>query len=100
VVPRPRRERALVRGALGARLLEADPATLRLLRDDPFDGARPRRVRAVVYRYRYTTPTERRRTGAWWVRHERGVLVDPLDLAAMARLTGPAHPRGPGTGRS
>ncbi|TWH28879.1 lipase maturation factor [Isoptericola variabilis J7] len=67
------------------RLLEADPATLRLLRRDPFDGERPRWVRARMYRYRYTTPEERRRTGAWWVRSERGVVVDPVRLSQLRR---------------
>ncbi len=69
------------------RLLEADRATLRLLRADPFDGVRPRWVRARVYRYRYATRAERRRDGAWWVREDRGLLVDPvrLDRARLSR---------------
>lgn len=67
------------------RLLEADPAVLRLLREDPFDGARPRWVRLRLFRYRYTTPAERRRTGDWWVRRELEVIVDPVDLAALSR---------------
>ncbi|MEU2200357.1 lipase maturation factor family protein [Isoptericola sp. NPDC019482] len=71
---------------LCARLLEADPATLRLLRRDPFDGARPRWVRMRLFRYRYTTPDERRRSGDWWVRHELEVVVDPVDLALLSDL--------------
>jgi hypothetical protein len=67
------------------RLLEADPATLRLLRHDPFDGERPRWVRARMYRYRFSTPDERRRTGAWWVRREIGVVVDPVTLPMLRR---------------
>ncbi|MFF2451370.1 lipase maturation factor family protein [Isoptericola sp. NPDC058082] len=67
------------------RLLEADPATLRLLRDDPFDGARPRWVRMRLFRYRYTTPDERRRTGDWWVRDELETIVDPVNLALLSR---------------
>jgi hypothetical protein len=62
------------------RLLEADPATLRLLRTDPFGGRRPRAVRAVLHRYRYTTPEERRRTGDWWVRERLHLAVDPVRL--------------------
>ncbi|MDH6131163.1 hypothetical protein P3T37_000532 [Kitasatospora sp. MAA4] len=50
------------------RLLVNDPATLRLLRDNPFPGAPPLYVRAVLYRYRFTTAHERRETGAWWHR--------------------------------
>ncbi len=67
------------------RLLEADPATLRLLRRDPFDGERPRWVRARLYRYRFSTPEERRRTGAWWVRREIGVVVEPFSLQMLRR---------------
>jgi len=63
------------------RLLEADPATLRLLRTDPFGGRRPRAVRAVLHRYRYSTPEERRRTGDWWVRERLQLAVDPVVLA-------------------
>lgn len=65
------------------RLLEADPATLRLLRTDPFAGRRPRAVRAVLHRYRYTTPEERRRTGDWWVRERLHVAVDPVRLPGV-----------------
>ncbi|GAA5164392.1 lipase maturation factor family protein [Ornithinimicrobium tianjinense] len=45
------------------RLLEADPRTLRLLAHDPFEGRRPVAVRALVYRYRYTTWAELRASG-------------------------------------
>lgn len=62
------------------RLREADPATLKLLYRDPFDGDPPRWLRARVFRYRYTTRTERRRDRAWWVRDERGDLIDPMAL--------------------
>jgi hypothetical protein len=67
------------------RLLEADRATLRLLRRDPFDGERPRWVRARLYRYRFSTPEERRRTGAWWVRREIGVVAEPVSLRTLHR---------------
>lgn len=68
------------------RLLEADAPTLRLLRRDPFDGRRPRWVRARVFRYRYATRAEHRQTGAYWVRREIGLLVAPQDLRSLARL--------------
>ncbi|MGO4385457.1 lipase maturation factor family protein [Specibacter sp. RAF43] len=60
------------------RLLEADPATLKLLRRDPFDGRPPAWVRARVYSYRYTTWREWRRTGDWWVRKPLGIFVPPI----------------------
>ena len=62
------------------KLLEADPATLSLLRADPFSGRRPRFVRARLYLYRFTTPEERRRTGAWWSRTLEGDYVRPVAL--------------------
>jgi hypothetical protein len=63
-----------------ARLLEADRPTLRMLRVDPFDGAKPRWVRALFYRYRYSTWQEKRETGNWWVRYPAGTYVRPIRL--------------------
>jgi hypothetical protein len=63
------------------KLLLADAPTLGLLRGDPFDGAAPRFVRATLYRYRFSTPRERRETGAWWVRTRVGEYVPPLSLS-------------------
>jgi len=51
-----------------ARLLEGDRDTLRLLRSNPFPDAPPTHVRALLYRYRFTTGQERRATGDWWHR--------------------------------
>ncbi|SEB46538.1 Lipase maturation factor [Paramicrobacterium humi] len=62
------------------RLLEADAATLRLLRVDPFHGERPRMVRARLFAYRFATREERRRTGLWWMRDELATLVPPSRL--------------------
>ncbi len=67
------------------RLLEADRPTLRLLARDPFDGQRPRWVRARLYRYRFATPAERRATGDRWVRTDEGLMVDAVNLAVLAR---------------
>ena len=62
------------------KLLEADAATLRLLADDPFDGERPRWVRAVSYRYRFTTRAEFRATRTRWARDRRRPLLGPVSL--------------------
>ena len=62
------------------RLLQADPATLALLRHAPFGRERPRFVRARLYRYRFTTRRERQETGAWWHRELLGDYVRPLSL--------------------
>ena len=67
---------------LVVRLLEADAPTLRLLRTDPFAGARPRFIRATLYLYRFTTLRERRETRAWWVRSRVDEYLRPVELRA------------------
>jgi hypothetical protein len=62
------------------RLLEGDAPTLRLLRRNPFPDRPPRYVRARMYRYRFTSPRERRTTGAWWSRELLGEYVRPITL--------------------
>jgi hypothetical protein len=67
------------------KLLLADGPTLRLLRRDPFAGEGPRFVRALLYRYRFTTPSERRETGAWWHRELLGDYLPPVSLRRTAK---------------
>ena len=62
------------------RLLQNDPATLRLLCHDPFPGSPPRYVRAQLYRYRFTTAAELRRDHAWWHRTLEGSYLRPIAL--------------------
>jgi hypothetical protein len=62
------------------RLLEGDRDVSRLLRHDPFREEPPRYVRARLYRYRFTTRTERARTGDWWVREWAGEFLPPVTL--------------------
>lgn len=50
------------------KLLAADPATLALLRSNPFPNQAPAQVRASFYLYELASPAERRRTGAAWKR--------------------------------
>jgi len=61
-------------------LLQGDPATLGLLRVNPFPDRPPRAVRALLYRYRFTTPDEHRRTGAWWSRELVGTYFPAATL--------------------
>jgi hypothetical protein len=66
---------------LATRLLEGDRPTRKLLgRPDPFPDHPPVVVRARLYRYRFTTPSERRQTGAWWSREPVGEYLPPLRL--------------------
>jgi hypothetical protein len=66
------------------KLLEGDRATLRLLRLNPFPDAPPAWVRARYYRYRFTTPEERRASGAWWVRELEGEYAPAVRLLPRA----------------
>jgi hypothetical protein len=61
-------------------LLQADPAVLRLLRRDPFDGDRPRWVRARYYDYRFSSRSERRDSGQWWTREPVTDFLRPVSL--------------------
>jgi len=63
-----------------ARLLEGSPEVLGLLGRNPFPGGAPRYVRAQLYQYRFTTPAERKSTGAWWSRELKGVYVPAVSL--------------------
>ncbi|MFK0191016.1 lipase maturation factor family protein [Kitasatospora sp. NPDC090308] len=81
-----------------ARLLVNDPATLRLLRRNPFPDAPPALVRAHLYRYRFTDGPELRDTGAWWHRDHVRDHQPPVGLAELRRfLPADASPgRAPG----
>jgi hypothetical protein len=70
------------------KLLSADPATLRLLRSAPFGDARPAAVRVLLYRYRFTTPAERRETGAFWHRSYERQLVAPVTADELPGVSG------------
>jgi hypothetical protein len=63
------------------RLLRNDPPTLRLLRHNPFPESPPRYVRAQLYQYRFTTPSELRRDRAWWSRRLIGAYIPPIPLS-------------------
>ncbi|MBV9034359.1 MAG: lipase maturation factor family protein, partial [Acidobacteriaceae bacterium] len=63
-----------------AKLLEGDQQVLSLLRENPFPDGPPRFVRARFYEYHFTTPEERKRTGAWWKRTEEGSYFPAVSL--------------------
>lgn len=57
-------------GRLLDRLLEADPLVLKLVASAPFGSDPPTAIRVVRYRYRFTSWTQRRTTGQWWIRDQ------------------------------
>ena len=58
------------------RLMEGEPAVLRLLRDNPFPGAPPKYVRARLYLYHFTHFGQQ----GWWTREERGEYLPVVSL--------------------
>ena len=62
------------------RLLEGSPPVLRLFGRDPFVDRPPAYVRAVRWQYWFTSPEEKRATGAYWRREERGLYAPELHL--------------------
>jgi lipase maturation factor 1 len=67
------------------RLLQGSPAVIALLDGNPFPGAPPHYLRAVLYRYHFTTLAERRQTGNWWRRERLGLYLPALSLADLMR---------------
>ncbi len=53
---------------LAAKLLTGDRDVLSLLHSNPFPQAPPRRIRARLFEYHFTTPQEHQQSGAWWTR--------------------------------
>ena len=64
------------------RLLAGSRDVLALFRRDPFAGAPPPQVRAVLWQYGFTTPAEKRRTGLWWWRKEIGLYAPVMERGA------------------
>jgi hypothetical protein len=62
------------------RLLKGEPSVLGLLESSPFPGGPPRRVRARLYLYEFTTPAERALSGDWWKREWVRDVVPPVAL--------------------
>ena len=64
--------------ALMRKLLANDPATLRLLRSNPFPDHPPAFLRARRYEYRFATRQQHKDTGVWWVRTFANDFVRPV----------------------
>ena len=62
-------------GELVIRLLENYPEVTKLLDRNPFPNSPPHYIRAILYDYHFTTMEERKATGAWWKREERGIYL-------------------------
>ena len=67
-------------GNFVVRLLENEPSVTRLLARNPFPNKPPKYVRAVLFKYQFTTSEEHRTTGAWWKRREIGEFFPEASL--------------------
>ena len=57
----------------------ANPDVLEFFAWNPFPGAPPLRVRAVIYRYWFTDMETKRTTGLWWRRELLGDYAPTLE---------------------
>jgi predicted DCC family thiol-disulfide oxidoreductase YuxK len=64
-------------------LLEGKRDVTRLIAHDPFPNQPPRYLRAILYRYRFTTAKEHGQTGAWWRRQELGEYLPTTSLQGI-----------------
>jgi predicted DCC family thiol-disulfide oxidoreductase YuxK len=64
------------------RVLENSPEVMALLGSNPFPDKPPRYVRALLYDYRYSSPEEKKATGAWWVREPEGIYYPAIALGS------------------
>ena len=78
-------------GRLCEGMLTNDPPITGLLRRNPFSDSPPRHVRALLYRYRFTTRQELIREKAWWHRELRGMFLAPIGLDEVSRLVARSH---------
>jgi len=67
-------------------LLRGDSDVLLLFAGNAFPHASPRQVRAVTWRYWFTTPTERHSQGLWWRRQQLGLYAPTLEREADGRI--------------
>jgi hypothetical protein len=58
------------------RLLQGEPAVVRLLKYNPFPNAPPKYIRARVYLYQFTHWGSR----DWWTHEERGTYFPAVSL--------------------
>lgn len=62
------------------RLLENDSDVLGLIERNPFQAHPPKYLRAVLYRYQFSSADTRRREGTWWTRQLTGDYSPILSL--------------------
>jgi hypothetical protein len=62
------------------RLLEGEPSVSRLLAYNPYAARPPKYMRAISYKYEFTSLTELKETGAYWKRSEPRLYLPVVSL--------------------
>lgn len=62
------------------RLLEGSPPVLALLGPNPFPDHPPKRVRALLFDYRFADPATHAESGQWWIRRQEGLYFPEVSL--------------------
>lgn len=60
------------------RLLEGSAPVLALLGPNPFPDHPPKRVRALLFDYRFADPATHAETGQWWIRQQEGLYFPEI----------------------
>ena len=60
------------------RLLEGSAPVLALFGSNPFPDHPPKRVRALLFDYRFADPATHARTGQWWIRRQEGLYFPEI----------------------
>ncbi len=68
------------------KLLANDPGMLSLMGHNPFPNEPPKAIRALFFQYRYTTPQQKRETGAWWTRELLGTYLPAVNRGSLPGL--------------
>lgn len=68
------------------RLLTSEPDVLALFSANPFAGAAPKQVRAVIYQYWFTDMKTKREQGLWWRRQLLGNYAPVLERESDGKI--------------
>lgn len=66
--------------SFAVKLLQGEPAVLKLMATNPFPDRPPKFVRADMFDYHFSDAATRSQTGAWWTRTRTGALLAPISL--------------------
>ncbi|MGB9123651.1 MAG: lipase maturation factor family protein, partial [Candidatus Angelobacter sp.] len=67
-------------------LLQNEPDVLALFAGNPFAGAPPKQVRAVIWQYWFTDRAIKRKEGTWWRRKLLGGYAPTVERTPDGRV--------------